>query len=489
TMAQELDAISVTSGGAAPVPVRALTRLVVPPLRLLRPDADANFLSFGLADAISASLASLGDIVVRAPSVAAAWAEPGADPRRLAAAADVDLVLAGSLMRSGAQLRATVQLIEAATGTVLGASNCSGTMEDIFALEDALTQATLTLLAPRRSQSTGDLVAPRREVPANGRAFELFLRGLEHIHSLQRAPEARALFLEAVEADPLFAPAWAALGRCHRVVGKYFDQRAERDREAEDAFRRALALSPDLPMAHRWFTHLEAEQGRADLAVARLLGHAKVNRNDAQLFAGLVHACRYAGLLDASLAAHAEARRLDPTVPTSVEYSYLMAGDAERLVSLVDADEGEVHRDALIAVFALVGAHPRALAAYRRLDPQAQPHAYRVTLDAMLQSAGDDLAAARRALDAAEAVHADPEAFFLMAMGHARLGDTERAMAQLVRVIAGGFVPLDLLESAPVFAAVRAHPGYAALAADARRRVALARAIFERGKGRELLGV
>ncbi len=488
-MARELSAIDVTDGSANLVPVRALVRLVVPPLRMLRPDADANFLAFGLADAISGSLATLGDIVVRATSVAASWSEPGADPRRLAAQADVDLVLAGSLLRSGAQLRATIQLIEAGTGTVLGASTANGTMDDIFALEDALVQSALELLAPHRVQLSGDVGAARRDVPASGRAFELFLRGIELNTSLPRAPEARALFAEAVQADPLFAPAWAALGRCHRVVGKYFEDRQENDRQAEDAFRRALALSPDLPMAHRWFTHLEAEQGRADLAVARLLGHAKVNRNDAQLFAGLVHACRYAGLVEASIAAHAEARRLDPTVPTSVEYSLMLTSDDDRLSALIGTDAAGVHRDAFLALLVLRGDDARLKEAYGRMDVPSMQSRYVVTLEAAYQSAFGTPAEGRRALDVALAIHTDPEAFFLLTCGNIRIGDTERAMALLQQTVAGGFVPLRMLEEHALFAPIRSHAHYPPLVADARRRVAMAKAIFERGKGAELVGL
>ena len=50
----------------------------------------------------------------------------------------------------------------------------------------------------------------------------------------------------------------------------------------------------------------------------RLLGEATRHGNDPELFAGLVHACRYCGLFDESIAAHAEARRLDPNVATSI---------------------------------------------------------------------------------------------------------------------------------------------------------------------------
>ena len=78
----------------------------------------------------------------------------------------------------------------------------------------------------------------------------------------------------------------------------------------------------------------------------RLLGEADRHGNDPELFAGLVHACRYCGLYEQSIAAHAEARRLDPNVPTSFEQTLLMAGDIDRLLTvepprvIAGADDG-----------------------------------------------------------------------------------------------------------------------------------------------------
>jgi hypothetical protein len=65
----------------------------------------------------------------------------------------------------------------------------------------------------------------------------------------------------------------------------------------------------------------------------RLLGEAGRHGNDPELFAGLVHACRYCGLFEQSIAAHDEARRLDPNVPSGVEGTILMMGDVERLLA------------------------------------------------------------------------------------------------------------------------------------------------------------
>ena len=87
-------------------------------------------------------------------------------------------------------------------------------------------------------------------------------------------------------------------------------------------------------MAHKFYANLEADIGQAPRALVRLLGEASRHGNDPELFAGLVHACRYCGLYEQSIAAHAEARRLDPNVPTSLEQTLLMTGDIERLLAV-----------------------------------------------------------------------------------------------------------------------------------------------------------
>ena len=110
--------------------------------------------------------------------------------------------------------------------------------------------------------------------------------------------------------------------------------RPDSEARAEDAFRRALAINPRLSLAHKFYANLEADIGQASAALRRLLGEASRHGNDPELFAGLVHACRYCGLFEQSIAAHAEARRLDPNVPTSVEQTLLMTGDIDALLAI-----------------------------------------------------------------------------------------------------------------------------------------------------------
>ncbi|MEK7403223.1 MAG: protein kinase [Gemmatimonadota bacterium] len=489
-MAAELRQVPVAGDTATSViAVRALLRVVVPPLRLPGEDKDAAFLSFGLAEAVSASLAGLRDLVVRSPSLASAWTGGDADPRRLARDADVDVVVSGSLARMGDQLRATLQVIEAASGTVVGATSVRGQLSEIFEFEDQITKAVIALLTPLRAD-TGKSQDVHRDVPANARAFELFLRGLELARQMNQLPEARVYFQQALEHDPAFAPAWAWLGRCHRVIGKYIEDFEANDRRADDAFRRALALSPDLPIAHRFYTHYESEHGRADAAVARLLQHTKANRNDAQLFAALVHATRYAGLLGASVAAHEEARRLDPAVPTSVEFTYLALDDQPRLKDLALRAASDSAKGAYAYMLLFHGRHDEMRQLLAQTDLRHLPHGYQGIIRA-LEKPLSDAQGTLTALDEALTVGAsnDPEAVFLYGMVAAALQAHDRGLESVIKAVQRGFTPVRTMETAPALAPVRQRMAFADALEVVRRRQRIALAVFERGDGPSLLGI
>ena len=488
-MAADLSSVSLAGSTRGPaIPVRPLTRIVVPPLRIGRTDPDVAFLAFGLAEAVSGSIAALGNVVVRAPAVAARWSEEVTDPRRLAAEADVDLVISTTLLRSGSQLRITAQLLDATSSTVLGSTTIKGSMDDIFALEDALTNAAMALLTPQLTPSASRMVEPqRRDVPANPRAFELFLRGMEEARQLTGTAAARDLFQRATEEDPAFAPAWAALGRAYRVYGKYYDNREANDRLADQAFRRALELSPDLPLAHRYLTHFESEHGRAGEAIARLLRHASTNRHDAQLFAGLVHACRYGGLLEASLAAHAEAIRLDPNVATSVEYTIAhLPGGPRRVASLATSQPGSL--DNLFPAIVL-GGPDDARDMLRTVDVGRVPPAFRRSYDAVMSFAEGKPAEVIPAVEAAVAAHVDPEALFLFGLLLLRVDAHDRGVEVVAGAVRDGFTPATTLRDSDAFDAVRSRADFKALANEAWEKLRVNQQMFEAAGGPEMLGM
>ena len=106
--------------------------------------------------------------------------------------------------------------------------------------------------------------------------------------------------------------------------------------------------------------------------IVRLLTAATRHGNDPELFAGLVHTCRYAGLYDESIAAHAEARRLDPTIATGIDQTLMMTGDIERMIGTAPAAVIEGGDDGIRVIgLGLHGYRDQAVAALARM--QARP--------------------------------------------------------------------------------------------------------------------
>jgi non-specific serine/threonine protein kinase len=479
-MLQELQTIAVGEGSGASAVARPLTRLAVLPFRLLRPDPEIDFLAFALADAVAGSLAGRPGLVLRSSAAVARFAADSPDLKALASQADVGHALTGTLLRSGDQLRVTTQLVEAPAGTLVASQTLQSSIGDVFRLQDELSQRIVAALRPSLGVHEG---APRRGAPASARAYEFYLRANEVVRDSAQAAVARDLYRQCVDEDPAFAPAWAKLGRCHRLLAKYhLEQVPENLAQAERCFRRALELDSELPVAHKLYAHHQSEMGRSLEAMTGLLGLARRNPNDPETFAGLVHACRYSGLLEASDAAHREARRLDPHVSTSVVYTWWARGEMEKVVGETsDAADLELRALALEAL----GRRQDAVQTLTRLG--ARPLVFAEVcrgLLALLEARPDAHALFAEIVNA----HQDPEAFFVYAATQAHFGDTERALERLSRGVYGGFAVPDALRRHPWLEPLRARPRFGRLLerAEADRERALA--AFREAGGEALLG-
>ena len=460
---------------------RTMTRFIALPFRVLRPDAETDFLAFSLPDAVTTSLTGTRNLLVRSSAAAARFDPQEPDLRKLAADADVDVALMGTILRAGSQLRATTQLVETPTGTVVWSHSSQHPLEDVFAMQDELVAGIVRSL----SQSLGepDSRTVRLDVPRSPGVYELYLRANELARDWDRIAEARDVYQNCVTLDSQFAPAWAGLGRCQRVLGKYFDDTGS-SREAERSFERAQALNPDLPVLHKYYAQLECDAGRAVDAMRRLLQRAR-RTVDPEHFAGLVHACRYAGLLDASVAAHEEARRLDPRIPTSVVNSYQMLGDYERILRIDDGGDA----DSRVMALYRLGRREEALASWQRAPADAPPtyKAWDELIVAVLSDAPDAREVAERAVGRMS--WNDPEGYMTGGIILSKLGSHDLALHALGAAVDGGFAVTEPLLHDPWLAPLRTDPRFTEILRRTQARRDEALAVFRAEGGERLLGM
>jgi serine/threonine protein kinase/tetratricopeptide (TPR) repeat protein len=491
-MADELRAVKGVSGDDTPALARALTRLVVLPFRVLRPDPETDFLAFSLPDAIATSLSGIGSLVVRSSATAARFATDAPDLKALAAEADVDRVVMGTLLRSGEQLRAVAQLVEAPAGTLITSQTVQASLGDLFRLQDDIAHRVVEALALPLGGKASAPPSPAPDAPRDARAYELYLRANELARSYDGLVEARDLYARAVEIDPGFAPAWAHLGRAHRVFGKYIEPSPGSLQRAEDALKRALDLNPRLTVAHKFYAQLEGDLGRSERAMVRLLKEAGRHGNDPELFAGLVHACRYCGLFEQALAAHDEARRLDPNIPTSYRQTVLMTCDFDRVLG-GDGDQGSVASgEDVIRVIALGfgGRLDEARALLDRMRDTVRVPAFKVwtrTLYAWLDRDPKTIHE-NRANIGPLSIMDDPEASFQEGWLLCDAGDHQAGLASLKRAVDKGYAVAPTLAAAPQFDKLRGDPAFRALVKDAEEARARAAAAFREAGGDRLLG-
>jgi tetratricopeptide (TPR) repeat protein len=335
----------------------------------------------------------------------------------------------------------------------------------------------------------GGAPAPTPDQPHDPRAYELYLRANELGRTYDGLPAARDLYEQCLELDSRFAPAWARLGRAHRVIGKFIDGAPDSNERAEEAFRRALALNPRLSIAHKFYANLEAEIGKADGAMSRLLGEATRHGNDPELFSGLVHACRYCGLFEQSMAAHAEARRLDPNARTGIEQTFLVAGEIDRMLMIepppviAGADDG-----IRIVGLGLAGRREEAKALLEAMRQRSRLPTFvlwtdRLTawLDRRLEMLG---AASLPGLK----IRDDPEAIFQEGWMLCDIGEFEQGLFCLELAVSMGYFLAPTLSRARQFDTLRPDPRFQHVLAQAEAGRDRALATFRAAGGEQLLG-
>lgn len=485
-MAAELGRWKRRAGPDLAASAQVVRRLLVAPFRLLRPDAGLDFLGGALAESISMSLAGLDGISVVSPRVVSGAAQ--GELAALASDRTIDVALVGSLLAAGSRVRLTAELVELPGATVRWSGVAEAATDDLFALVDELARQTVDAL--RLRLSPGDESRLEQERPADGHAYQLYLRAVDlgrPVHDGDALLQARALLRECVERDPRFAPGWSRLGRLYRVMGKYGHLGPEESRrEAQRAFERALSLAPDSPLAHHLYTPFEVEVlGAPARAMQRLLERIERRSSDANLHAGLVTACRYCGLLDASLAAADRAHRLDPGLVTSVDYTWWILGDYARA--------SEVDRDPMRFVshysMPMMGRDAEAIAAYSAWLADPNP-VLRGLADASIGAlTGDPERTVEGVRAMTDSGFSDPEGLFFLVRYLARAELHDEALTLFDRVVDAGFTVPSSWRRDPWLDSLRELPRFGAAMARAEAAVDNARLLFAQAGGPRLLGL
>jgi tetratricopeptide (TPR) repeat protein len=168
----------------------------------------------------------------------------------IAQALGVRYALEGTVRRAGNSVRITAQLIDAATDVHLWAEQYTGSLEDIFDLQDDLSRRIVEALQVTLSPGEARLTATR---PVDPRAYDAYLRGRYYLEQATADGRRRALeyFNQAIELDPDYARAHAALAETHAQAMMLAGVASDELRtQANAAAQRAHELDPDDGVVH-----------------------------------------------------------------------------------------------------------------------------------------------------------------------------------------------------------------------------------------------
>jgi TolB-like protein/Flp pilus assembly protein TadD len=209
--------------------------------------ASANdYFADGVTEDIITALTSLRDVRVISRTSAMQYRSSEKAPSQIAAELGVAHVLDGSIRRAGTRVRIVARLVNARTDEHMWAETYDRQLEDIFAIQSEVAQRIATSLEAEMSASE----RARLDRPPTLRmdAYDAYLRGryLWNQRTGHSIRQGIASLREALDADPGFALAWAALAEAHVTLALYGAAApADVMPHARDAAARALALDPE----------------------------------------------------------------------------------------------------------------------------------------------------------------------------------------------------------------------------------------------------
>ena len=229
-----MPSLAAVAAKSAPTPE---TLLAVLPFDNLSSDAEMEFFSDGVSDDI------LGRIMrgskLRVIGRTSSFQFRGADKPKAAAALSASHVLAGSIRRAGSRVRITAHLTEAANQTTLWSDKYDRELEDIFAVQDEISQAIADAL--------NAAFFPTKTAKIDPLAYDLYLRGKDYDTNPEHIRDKIGLLETAVKIAPEFGAAWGslALQRQYSNMLTPYAERAPIDAAITDEINRSLTLDPE----------------------------------------------------------------------------------------------------------------------------------------------------------------------------------------------------------------------------------------------------
>jgi len=450
----------------------AIHSLAVLPLENLSGDPAQDYFADGMTDALIARLSAIHGL--RVISRTSVMQFKGTRKRVSAIARDlnVDALVEGSVLRSGDQIRISVQLIRADTDEHLWSRTDDRELRDVLALQSQVAQGIASQIeATVTGRQANRLVAARAVSPD---VYESYLKGRFAFHKNNRAGLEEALrhFQTAVDADATFAPAYAGLAATYDALGAVFygEPPSQARQKTLAAARKALELDPELAEARVLLASALQNDWHWAEAEAEYKRAIELSPSDAGAHAGLADWLLCQGRTGEALVWARRAQELDPLTFDGTQIGWILFharryDEAIRELRTALTLEPEDPSTLWFLGFALTGAN-QFDEAIQVLEKAASVSDRSSAVLGVLVRAYARAGRRTEALRILDELHRRrqtgyvPAAAFLNA--YLGLGDTEMAFAWLERSAEEHSDIMQLLKVHPFFDSLRGDPRFAA---------------------------
>jgi TolB-like protein/class 3 adenylate cyclase len=222
------------------------------PFQNMSGDPEQEYFADGAVEDIITALSRFKALFVIARTSSFTYKGRAVDVKQVGRELGVRYVLEGSVRKAANRVRITGQLVDSATGAHLWAGRFDGGLDDIFYLQDQITESVVGAIAPAIEKA--EIERAKRKPTESLDAYALYLRGLTKYYQFanrQANEEALRLFYRAIELDPDFASAYGRAASCYATdkANGWFSGTAYEIAEVSRLAHRAVELGEDDGMA------------------------------------------------------------------------------------------------------------------------------------------------------------------------------------------------------------------------------------------------
>jgi adenylate cyclase len=357
--------------------------IAVLPFKNLSGSPEQEYFSDGITNDIITDLSKFRELSVIASNTVFTYKNQSVKVKDIHRDLGVRYVLEGSVQKTGGKVRINVQLIDAAADYHLWAERYDKDFKDLFKLQNELVQSIVARLAIRIDETERKRVM--RKYTDDLQAYDYLLRGWEYIYQNTREGniEARRMFQRAIDIDPRYSSAYAALAWSHLFDFFYgWTMFPEKSLErALDLAKKALSFEENSAPAHSALGTVYLRRTQYDLAISELQQAIELNPNDTQSQGQLGSVMLYSGRKDAAIHWLESAIRLNPHVYMGnfmlLGQAYYLNGQYEDAITILNKGLARNpnyvgHHIMLAAAYAQAGRTKeakRSAANVLRLDP------------------------------------------------------------------------------------------------------------------------